>query len=234
MILVQIIHLHPYFGNVDQALTGMINRYEELLKEKKRLSMSLQPGSMILQNMDGQIADARNTIKNYISGYKRNAGVAQNQMQSKVNQIQAKIANIPAYEREYINIKRQQSVKENLYLHLLKKKEEAAISYASNVTDNKVLAPAFFIPAKPESPKKTLVFVGFLAAALVLCTVYIYIKYFLNNKVLDKTEIEQAFGRPVMAEIYQDESEDRKTCPFITDLYYWNRSSTCARISVFC
>lgn len=129
----------PVLGNVDQALTGMINRYEELLKEKKRLSLSLQPGSMILQNMDAQISDARNTIKNYISGYKRNAGVAQNQMQTKVNQIQAKIANIPAYEREYINIKRQQSVKENLYLHLLKKKEEAAISYASNVTDNKVL-----------------------------------------------------------------------------------------------
>ena len=206
----------PVLGNVDQALTGMINRYEELLREKKRLSMSLQPGSMILQNMDGQIADARNTIKNYISGYKRNAGVAQNQMQSKVNQIQAKIANIPAYEREYINIKRQQSVKENLYLHLLKKKEEAAISYASNVTDNKVLAPAF-IPAKPESPKKTLVFVGFLAAAVVLCTVYIYIKYFLNNKVLDKTEIEQAFGRPVMAEIYQDETGQK-------DLSLHNRS----------
>ncbi|QHS63042.1 GumC family protein [Chitinophaga agri] len=194
----------PVLGNVDQALTGMINRYEELLREKKRLSLSLQPGSMILQNTDAQIADARNTIKNYISGYKRNAGVAQNQMQAKVNQIQAKIANIPAYEREYINLKRQQSVKENLYLHLLKKKEEAAVSYASNVTDNKVLAPAF-IPGKPESPKKTLVFVSFLAAALVLCTVYIYIKYFLNNKVLDKAEIEQAFGRPVMAEIYQDE-----------------------------
>ncbi|MBW8683723.1 GumC family protein [Chitinophaga rhizophila] len=206
----------PVLGNVDQALTGMINRYEELLKEKKRLSLSLQPGSMILQNTEAQIADARNTIKNYISGYKRNAGVAQNQMQAKVNQIQAKIASIPAYEREYINLKRQQSVKENLYLHLLKKKEEAAVSYASNVTDNKVLAPAF-IPAKPESPKKTLVFVSFLAVALVLCTVYVYIKYFLNNKVLDKSEIEQAFGRPVMAEIYQDETGQK-------DLSLHNRS----------
>ncbi|PSL31953.1 GumC family protein [Chitinophaga ginsengisoli] len=198
----------PVLGNVDQALTGMINRYEELLKEKKRLSLSLQPNSMILQNTDAQIVDAKNTIRNYISGYKRNAGVAQSQMQTKVNQIQAKIANIPAYEREYINIKRQQGVKENLYLHLLKKKEEAAISYASNVTDNKVLAPAF-VPSKPESPKKTLVYVGFLAAALVLCTVYVYIKYFLNNKVLDKSEIEQAFGRPVMAEIYQDETQGK-------------------------
>ncbi|OMP79607.1 polysaccharide biosynthesis tyrosine autokinase [[Flexibacter] sp. ATCC 35208] len=199
----------PMLGTVDQTLTAMINRYEELLKEKNKLSLSLQPSSMIVQNLDSQIEDARNTIKNYISGYRRNAGVAQNQMQQKVNQIQAKIANIPAYEREYINIKRQQGVKENLYLYLLKKKEEASVSYASNVTDNRVIAPAF-IPEKPESPRKTMAFVGFLAAGLALSTLYIYLKYFLNNKILSKTEIEQLFELPLMAEIYQDEEETAK------------------------
>lgn len=198
----------PVLGNVDQSLTAMINRYEELLKEKKKLSLSLQPSSMILQNLDAQIGDARNTIKNYLAGYKRNAGVAQTQMQNKVNQIQSKIANIPAYERDYINIKRQQGVKENLYLYLLKKREEASVSYASNVTDNKVIAPAF-VPDKPESPKKTLVFVAFIAAGLLLSTIYIYIKYFLNSKVLNKNEIEQAFGLPIMAEIYQDEEKTK-------------------------
>lgn len=199
----------PVLGNVDQSLTAMINRYEELRKEKKKLSLSLQPGSVIIQNLDAQIADARNTIKNYLAGYKRNAGVAQTQMQSKVNQIQSKIANIPAYERDYINIKRQQSVKENLYLYLLKKKEEAAVSYASNVTDNKIIAPAF-VPDKPESPKPTLVFVAFIGAGLVLGSLYIYIKYFLNNKVLNKKEIEDVFGLPIMAEIYQDEEKSKE------------------------
>lgn len=198
----------PVLGNVDQALTAMINRYEELLKERKKLSLSLQPGSIIIQNLDTQVADARSTIKNYLAGYKRNAGVAQTQMQDKVNQIQSKIASIPAYERDYINIKRQQSVKENLYLYLLKKKEEASVSYASNVTDNKIIAPAF-VPDKPESPKPTLVFVAFIAAGLLLGSLYIYIKYFLNNKVLNKKEIEQAFGLPIMAEIYQDGEKNK-------------------------
>lgn len=202
----------PVIGNVDQALTAMINRYEEVLKEKKRLALSLQPSSMIIQNLDAQINDAKNTIRNYLAGYKRNAGVAQNQMQTKVNQIQAKIANIPAYERDYINIKRQQSVKENLYLYLLKKKEEASVSYASNVTDNKVLASAF-VPDKPESPKTTLVFVGFIAAGLLLGTLYIYIKYFLNSKVLNKNEIEQIFGLPILAEVYQDEKNEGISLP---------------------
>ncbi|PSL47323.1 capsular exopolysaccharide synthesis family protein [Chitinophaga niastensis] len=206
----------PVTGSIDQTLTSMINRYEEGLKEKRRLSLSLQPNSIILQNVDAQILDSRNTIKTYISGYKRNAGIVQKNTQNKANQIMGKIANIPAYEREYINIKRQQGVKENLYLYLLKKKEEAAVSYASNVVDNKIIAPAF-IPLKPITPKKSLVFVGFLAGSLLISIAYVYFKYFLNPRVLNKKEIEQVFDLPVMAEIFQQQET-------IQDLSLQNRS----------
>lgn len=198
----------PLTGNVDQTMTSLINRYEELQKEKKRLSLSLQPGSFILQNLDNQIGDARNTIRNYISGYRRNAGVAQARMQEKVNSIQHRIANIPSYARQYVNIKRQQGVKEALYLFLLKKKEEAAVSYASNVIDNKVIAPAF-IPRKPVTPRKTLVFISFAAVGLILSTAYVYIKYFLNNRVLNRKEIEKLTGLSVVADIYQQEEESK-------------------------
>ncbi|KAA2239914.1 polysaccharide biosynthesis tyrosine autokinase [Chitinophaga agrisoli] len=194
----------PVIGNVDQTLTAMINRYEEALREKRRLSMSLQPGSVMLQNVEGQVTDTRKTIRDYIAGYRRSAGVVQQQTQHKVNQIQGRIASIPAYAREYINIKRQQTVKENLYLHLLKKKEEAAVAYASNVTDNKVIAPAF-VPEKPVAPKKSLVFISFIAAGLAMVSAYVYIKYFLNPRVLSKKEIEQVFHLPVIAEIFQQE-----------------------------
>ncbi|TBO41410.1 GumC family protein [Pedobacter kyonggii] len=196
----------PVLGNIDQTLTSMINRYEEALKERKRLSLSLKPTSEILKNVESQIADTRKTISDYISGYKRNAGVVQKETQRKVNQIQGKIANIPTYAKEYINIKRQQGVKESLYLYLLKKKEEASVAYASNVVDNKVIAPAF-VPEKPISPKKAIVFIGFIAAGLVLASAYIYFKYFLNPRVLSKKEIEQVFDLPMIAEIYQQDDK---------------------------
>jgi capsular exopolysaccharide synthesis family protein len=196
----------PVLGNIDQTLTSMINRYEEALKEKKRLSLSLKPTSEILKNVESQIADTRKTISDYISGYRRNAGVVQKETQRKVNQIQGKIANIPTYAKEYINIKRQQGVKESLYLYLLKKKEEASVAYASNVVDNKVIAPAF-VPEKPISPKKAIVFIGFIAAGLVLASAYIYFKYFLNPRVLNKKEIEQVFDLPMIAEIYQQDDK---------------------------
>jgi capsular exopolysaccharide synthesis family protein len=190
----------PVLGNMDQTLTSMINRYEEALRERKRLSLTLKPTSEILKNVESEITDTRKTISDYIAGYKRNAGVVQKETQHKVNQIQGKIANIPTYAKEYINIKRQQSVKEELYLYLLKKKEEASVAYASNVVDNKVIAPAF-VPDKPVSPKKTIVFIGFIAVGILLTSAYIYFKYFLNPGILNKKEIEQVLDLAVIAEV---------------------------------
>ncbi|MFB6457181.1 GumC family protein [Chitinophaga sp. Hz27] len=192
----------PVGGSVDGTLTSMINRYEEALRENRRLSLSLQPGSVIMESATAQVNDARNTIRDYINGYKRNAGVIQQQTQQKVNGINNKIAQIPSYTREYVNIKRQQGVKENLYLFLLKKKEEASVTNASNVTDNKVIAPAY-VPEDPVSPKKPLVYISFVLLAVIAVSIYIYTKYFLNPRIISRPEIEEIFDLPVIAEIFQ-------------------------------
>jgi capsular exopolysaccharide synthesis family protein len=196
----------PVFGNVDQTLVSLINRYEELAKEKKRLSLSLQPSNPILQNLDAQIEDARNTVKSYISGYKRNAATARGGLQRKVNEIEGLINNIPGYERQYITLKRQQSVKEALYLYLLQKKEESAVSYASNTIDNKVISPAY-VPNVPVSPRKSTIFSAFILAGFVLATIYLYLKYSLNIKTHTKKEVEKILGLPVVAEIFKQEDD---------------------------
>ncbi|WP_212003653.1 polysaccharide biosynthesis tyrosine autokinase [Chitinophaga sp. HK235] len=192
----------PVTGTVDQTLTGMINRYEEALQAQRKLTLSLQPSSFLMENLDAQVKAARNTIRSYISGYRRNADVAQQATQKKVNSIQDQIANIPSYAREYINIKRQQSVKENLYLYLLKKKEETAVTNASNVIDNKVISPAF-VPEKPVYPKRSTVYIVVVVLTLIAVSTYVYIKYFLNPRIISRKEIEQIFNLPVSAEIFQ-------------------------------
>ncbi len=196
----------PVLGNIDQTLASLINRYEELLKEQRRLSLSLQPTNPILQNLDQQIADSKATIKNYISGYRRNAATAKGGLQQKVSQIEGRISQIPGYERQYISLKRQQSVKEALYLYLLQKKEESAVSYASNIVDNKIISPAY-IPNRPVSPRKSTLFSAAILAGFVLTSLYLFLKYSLNVKVHTKKEVEKITGLPVVAEIFKQENK---------------------------
>jgi capsular exopolysaccharide synthesis family protein len=196
----------PLLGNVDPALTSLITNYEGQINERKKLSLSLQPSNPIVQNLDQQIAESRNTIKNYIAGYRRNAVTAKTGLEGKVNEIEGMIAKVPMYERQFIGIKRQQSVKEALYLFLLQKKEESAVSYASTISDNKLISPAF-IPTRPVFPKKPIIYMAFVIGGIVITTAYLYLKYMLNAKLVSKKDIEKIFEFPVVAEIFKEEKK---------------------------
>lgn len=191
-------------GVTDPTLSSMVDKYQNLLSEKKRLQLSVQPGNILLQNVDQQLAENKTSIKNYIAGYKRNAATVQGALQQRVNKIESSINKVPTYEREFIGIKRQQGVKEQLYLYLLQKKEESAVSYASNIIHNKIISPAF-IPETPTKPKKPLIYIAFLFAASVLTSLYIFLKYSLNNTINTKKDIEKITDLPVIAEIFKDE-----------------------------
>lgn len=196
-------------GNVDPALTALITQYENAMREKTRLSLTLQPGTPMLQEVEDQITSTRRTIKNYIAGYRRNAQIQKSGVQRKVNEVDARLSQIPTYERQYINIKREQSVKGALYDFLLQRKEESAVAYASNIVDNKVISPAF-IPTKPKKPKKIMVYLMFVVTGVVLATIYIRLKYLLNNTLTSKKDIEKITEIPVIAEIYRH-AEQQKT-----------------------
>jgi capsular exopolysaccharide synthesis family protein len=196
----------PVGGALDPALSAMINHYQELLSNKKRLGLSLQPGSSLMQNLNAQITEEASTIRKYIDGYRRNAGTARDQLRAKVNSMDTRIAEIPGYERDYINLKRQQSVKENLYVYLLQKKQESEISLASTIVDNKIIAYAP-VPDKPIRPSKPLVFILFLAVGMGLVSAYLYIKYLLSTTILTRKEIEAIIDAPIVGEIGRQPEE---------------------------
>jgi len=194
--------LAPALGNVDQALVSVINRFQELLREKRRLSLSLQPNNQIVQNLDQQINDAKETIRSYVANYKKSAVTTKTNLQRTVNNIEGLIANVPGYERQFISIKRQQGVKETLYSYLLQKREEAAVASASNIIDNKIISPAY-IPLTPVRPNRNIVTLVFIISGVLLTTLYIYLKYSLNKKVTEKQDIKNEFDIPVVAEIFE-------------------------------
>src|SRR5690606_11476406 len=88
-------------------------------------------------------------------------------------QYQGSIKKLPGQERQFISIKRQQTIKESLYLYLLQKKEEAALSYASSVADSRTVDPAFY-SNKPIKPKKQITYLAAILLGLLLPVGYVY------------------------------------------------------------
>lgn len=194
-------------GINDPVLLGQINQLSELQLQRDRLLATTTTENPLVQPIIKQIETTRAGIKANIQNISNSLGNTKNSLVGNNSQFQGSIKKIPGQERQLISIKRQQTIKETLYLYLLQKKEEAALSYASAVADSRIVDPAYS-SRNPIKPKKQLIFVGAFLLGLILPVGYIYAKEILNNRIQHISDLSNITDAPVLGEIFFNEGNE--------------------------
>ncbi|HDZ15025.1 MAG TPA: polysaccharide biosynthesis tyrosine autokinase, partial [Pricia sp.] len=184
----------------DPSLISSIDRYNATLMEKKQLSQSASSSNPLIVKLNKTLEDLRNAILENVRSAKSRLTIAQRNLQSNANKYQAQIAKVPAMERKLLDISRQQSTKEGLYLYLLQKREEEVLSMAAPVSSTRIVS----LPKAgrwPVSPNKATLYLGGLLLGLFLPFSLIYAKDILNNKVTSVNQLSSLTSAPVLGEI---------------------------------
>lgn len=185
----------------DPSLSLLTNKLSELELQREKYSRTVQAGNPLLETVNTQVANTKSAIRENINNQKKGLIISRTNLASLNRSIESSIRSIPKKEREFVSIKRQQGIKESLYLLLLQKKEETAISYASTVSDSRLIDEAFVSPA-PIKPLPNIVYLIAFLIGLGVPIVLINIKVLLNNKISSRTELEQKTnGIPILGEV---------------------------------
>jgi capsular exopolysaccharide synthesis family protein len=187
-------------GINSQGLGELINNYNRLVMEKNRLSRIASDSNQAMIDLTSQIESMFNTVQSSVRNEKMNLQIAQRDLLSKNNENSARIRAIPRLEREYTEIKRQQGVKEALFLFLLQKKEEKYVNMSvvepiSKIIDN------VHSNGSPVWPNKSMIGLITLFIGLVIPVVGIKIKELLRYQVYNKEELLAISNVPVLGEI---------------------------------
>src|SRR5690606_2213879 len=101
----------------------------------------------------------------------------------------------------------QQAIKQELYLFLLKKREESAISKSSTIANARIIDRPK-ADTGPFKPKKTMIMlVGFVAGFLLPFAIS-YGKDFMNTTVHSQKDITSLTKTPILADIGHNETDD--------------------------
>lgn len=184
----------------DPILILLLTKYNELDLQRERYSQTTQADNPLVETISTQMAQTRQSIRENVQNLRRGMDVTKRNLENINTRFSSGLRGIPQKEREYLGIKRQQTIKENLYLYLLQKREETALAYASTVTDSRLI-DAPISSYQPIKPRVSTIWTGAALAGLVIPLVLINILLMLNTKVQSKQEVEELTQTAILGEI---------------------------------
>ena len=198
--------LLPSDMGLSSVTEGYIAKYNDMLltKNKTLKQATAQNPSVVQLNRD--ILEMRDLIRQNLVESKATLQLQIAQSKGQLNQNRHKIYIYPTQEKVFRGIERQQNLKEQLYLYLLQKREENAITLAVTAPKAKVINPAYTVGI--VKPEKQNILLGALLAGLLLPVVILYAKYVSDTKIYTKDQIQTSVTDAlVIAEIPESPKE---------------------------
>ena len=187
-------------GVENPTSASIIGNYNNLVIQRKKFLENATSENPLVRDLTNQIDDLRKALKESIRKSKSALAIARGQTVGQENKAELGMEAFPKKERLYRSIERQQQIKENLYLMLLEKREEASIKLAMTAEKARVIDAAYS-SLKPVSPKKIIILLSSIIIGLLLPFLYILIKTILSNKIITKDDVSKLTNIPVISEI---------------------------------
>ena len=181
------------------GLEELITNYNIGLVERNRLANNSSETHPVVVEHDRKLAEVYNTIHNALRDYtvklRNDISLAENKEKKEI----AKISSNANEVKEMLSLKRQQKVKEALYLFLLQKLEETELSKEFTASNNRLLVPPSGSNTPVEPMQKQSITLA-LIIGILLPTSIIFIREITNRKVRGRKDLEN-INIPYVGEI---------------------------------
>ncbi|MQP24745.1 polysaccharide biosynthesis tyrosine autokinase [Flavobacterium sp. LMO8] len=191
----------------DVNAAGMIDQYNQLVLQRNRLLKNAPKENPVIKSLEEKIKAVKENINATLFRLKSSLSIQLKDFKEQNAMLSGKLSKVPTIEKEMRGLGRQQQIKESLYLYLLQKREETAISLAVTEPNAKIIDNAKGLSSL-VSPKKSIIYVAVFCIALFLPFSVLYIRRLLDTKVSSRSDLEVRIKIPYLGDIPTSSSNE--------------------------
>lgn len=162
------------------SASGALAQYNDLIMRRMQLEQSATKDNPVYDILTTQIDALRATVIETVKRARGNTLATISNVQKERGKYQSKLGQLPQYEREYFDLMRDKELKNELYVFLMSKRYESAMTLSLNYPRGFIIEPAY-CELKP-SLKKSFIALGVcFAFALIIPTVVLSVMAYRKN-----------------------------------------------------
>lgn len=187
-------------GIQEPALISLFSQYNTLQLQRNNLLQTTGPSNPAVATLNRSLDKLREQMIEGLGNVQQSYRIASGKLRQEMARSQSAIRKVPSKAMGLLDIERQQKIKQDLYLYLLQKREEAAISAAATIANSSPLeeATGSTTPVKPN--QRNIYLIALLTGILIPVSI-IAILEMLNDKIREREEITRQTNAPILGEI---------------------------------
>lgn len=194
-------------GLTDPVLLDLIAKLSDVELQLQRLKKTTGENSPLLESLIRQRAQLKPSVLQNVRNLRANLVASKLRVEADNQRYAGMLTGVPQKEKAFLEVSRQQEIKNNIYTFLLQKREETAVASAAAVSDSRIVDAAEASPW-PISPKKPIILGVSVLAAIAGIGGLITLRDLMKREIAHRAEIEKATSAPILAEIVQDDGKE--------------------------
>lgn len=155
------VQVNPYLVSSvnDTVLNGLSDKLIAAQSKEATMSTLYKPAAPEMQQVKSEIKSIKSAIRNVLSNQESAAHQQLSSLDQLVGRYKQRMGEYPQEALQVLSLTRSSEVLGKLYMFLLEKQEEAAISQANTITKNRILDTALVhdVPVTPVASRNVLV-----------------------------------------------------------------------------
>ncbi|MEO1626839.1 MAG: polysaccharide biosynthesis tyrosine autokinase, partial [Bacteroidota bacterium] len=190
------------------VLSGLVNQFNGLVLQYNKVAVTASERNPARLAMEDQMGDIRKLILQTIQNLKQDIQIPISRIEQNIQGLKRSLSSVPGIEKRLVEKMRTREVKEKLFLFLLQRREETALSEAITTAKTRTIDRAR-TPRFPVYPKRRMVLMASTLLGLLIPFIGVMLIGLFDTKIDSEESIQQHTSIPILGRIALAKNKER-------------------------